>query len=478
MMRPNAASLPRTILVLAACALSGTACKATGPGALPSADAAALELSLRDGTSGEAVRGRVTVSDAAGRVVSSLEADRAGRVSFRVARGRYHLKAEAPRHEAIKASFDLAAGTTLPVTVWLDPQGAREALTPEPLATQPADKAVLQGYVAEAGSERPLQGALATLERSGGEARTDDKGRFELVLDAPPSSDTELPPADRLIVRLEGHRPFRSGDFFLVAGTTRFLARLERGAETTEAGADRQGHKMLQSPDALVLSQSANPDAPYAPSPPPEASRVPVPGSIRVGLDCQCGACRTVHVFSLETYVRRGLDDEWVASWHDQSLRAGAIAYRSYAVYHVAHPLKPNYDICSTTCCQVLDPTDTHARTDAAAAATAGMIVVNAPGNAPFRAEYGAENNGRHCPDGSTGRPDQDWPCLDDAVDARAAFNGHGRGMCQWGTQRWATRHGKDCCWIVDHYYNENGHPRQARSGILQLPAGRSCPLP
>jgi hypothetical protein len=39
--------------------------------------------------------------------------------------------------------------------------------------------------------------------------------------------------------------------------------------------------------------------------------------------------------------------------------------------------------------------------------------------------------------------------------------------MCQWGTQRWATRLGREYVWIVDHYYNDNGRPSGRRSGRL-----------
>src|SRR5262249_44355043 len=62
------------------------------------------------------------------------------------------------------------------------------------------------------------------------------------------------------------------------------------------------------------------------------------------------------------------------------------------------------------------------------------------------------------------------WPCMSDAVDAGSAFNGHGRGECQWGTQRWSANQAKDYVWITNHYYNDNGSPSGARNGILQTP--------
>jgi hypothetical protein len=253
---------------------------------------------------------------------------------------------------------------------------------------------------------------------------------------------------------------------FLIEGRTRWILDLEPGAGEAEAG---ERHKMLRGPEELRSSQDAPPRREAAGLPPPSPA-VPVPESIRVGTGCTCATCASVQVFSLDTYTRLGLDDEWIASWRPDSLRAGAIAYRSYGAYHVAHPRNANFDICSTTCCQVLDFADSHANSDAAAAFTSGMIVVNAARTEPFFAEYAAENNGNFCPDGQTGRPANNWPCLADGVDAGTTFNGHGRGMCQWGTQRWALNQARDYRWIVDHYYNDNGSPAGARSGVLQLP--------
>src|SRR5262249_674761 len=202
-----------------------------------------------------------------------------------------------------------------------------------------------------------------------------------------------------------------------------------------------------------------------------QATSVPVPTSIRVGFNCSCATCGTAQVYTLDTYVRLGLDDEWISSWNSNSLKAGAIAYRSYGAYHVYHPRNVNYDICGTTCCQVIDPADSSVNTDNATSATSGIIVVNSAGTEPFFAEYAAENNDNFCADGFTGSPSSNWPCMSDTVDAGTTFNGHGRGMCQWGTQRWAVNQAKDWKWIVNHYYNDNGNPSGARAGFLQIPA-------
>jgi peptidoglycan hydrolase-like amidase len=174
-----------------------------------------------------------------------------------------------------------------------------------------------------------------------------------------------------------------------------------------------------------------------------------------------------VNTYSLETYVKAGLDDEWIAGWKPEALKAGAIAYRSYGVYFVYHPASSSYDICDTTFCQMHDPTDTQTSTDSATDATTGAILTDSTKQQPFFAEYSAENNSAFCPDGQIGSPAKNWPCMVDATCVGKPHEGHGRGMCQKGTQRWALQN-KNYEWIVNHYYNNDGHPTGARSGVLQ----------
>ena len=169
------------------------------------------------------------------------------------------------------------------------------------------------------------------------------------------------------------------------------------------------------------------------------------PPSIRVGYAangglCCTGSCTQTQVFSLEQYVRRGLNDEWISSWGADALRAGAVAYRSYGAWHALHPASGAFDLCSSACCQVND-SDTAPATDAAAAATSGLMLER--DGALFRAEYSAENNAwddpgdglscansdLSCGDGSVGSPAAGWPCLGDLVAAGFGCFGHGRGM-------------------------------------------------
>lgn len=175
---------------------------------------------------------------------------------------------------------------------------------------------------------------------------------------------------------------------------------------------------------------------------------------------------------SMETYVKRVLPNEWIASWNAESLKAGAVAIRSYGGYYVYNPISSSYDICDTTCCQKYGTT-TYSSTDNATNATAGIYIINSSGNIAM-AEYSAENNNAGCGNCYTGT------CLYDSVCCGYAKNGHGRGMCQWGSQRWAANKGKTYTWILDHYYGQYGWSRASlttASSIIidNISSGFSC---
>ena len=181
------------------------------------------------------------------------------------------------------------------------------------------------------------------------------------------------------------------------------------------------------------------------------------PSTIRVGLNCNCNSCTSVATMTIYDYVRKGINDEWIGSWHIESLKAGTLPYKSYGAYYVLHPINPNYDISNTTCKQVWD-SDICSNCTTAADATQGIFMVT-PSDNIARTEYSAENNGLNAPsgegcgDGYSGTGSS-WPCISDNVCTGHDRFGHGRGMCQWGSQRWANNQFKNYEWITDHYYN------------------------
>ena len=145
---------------------------------------------------------------------------------------------------------------------------------------------------------------------------------------------------------------------------------------------------------------------------------------------------------SMEDYVKGVLPHEWISSWHKESLRAGAVAIRSYASNWVVKGGKYTCaDLCDTTYSQVYKPA-TKPVTNQAVDDTKQQVMLK--GGALANTEYSAEN--------STYPTWYNVKVDDTATCAGKKKYGHGRGMCQWGSQRWALK-GKSYSWIVSHYY-------------------------
>jgi hypothetical protein len=442
-----------------------------------------LKLVVRDSMTGFPLRGEVVSQVKNG--VGSLWTDAKGQGNYQLASGLNELEILADHHKTLRTHFEPDFQPVKNVTFWVDPLEPPDELRPEIITSKiRPGHALLHGHVFDSETGLPIKGARVRLERAGVRSQTNARGYFLLYGSVPQINPAEeVPSSDNLIVYMAGFKTYRRAQVTLAEGATHFIVDMSRGEGVT--GVD-DTHKLKLSPEQLKQTQTevsqiddrqpaperlktaAGDDQPLA---------LTVPTSIRVGSSCLTGrtSCTTFNVYSLDTYVGTGLDDEWFSSWNVESLKAGAIAYRSYAVWFVYHPISANYDICNTTSCQAHDPTDSSTRTINATNDTTGIIVTDSSGNNPFFAEYAAENNDNACADGFTGSPSAGWSCMSDSVDVGQAFNGHGRGMCQWGTQRWAINQARDYVWIVNHYYNNNGSPSGARSGVLQV---QSTPTP
>lgn len=167
------------------------------------------------------------------------------------------------------------------------------------------------------------------------------------------------------------------------------------------------------------------------------------PTTIRVwrrGIDGSTASCSgRVDVIPFDKYVKGVLPHEWIRSWHVESLRAGAIAIRTYAANWVRAGGKYTCaDLDDTTASQVYKD-EFFAVTNAAVDSTANKYVMK--NGLPVFAEYSAEN----------GHPTATG--ISDSVCAGRTRFGHGRGTCQWGSQRWASQQGKSHTWILQHYY-------------------------
>ena len=166
------------------------------------------------------------------------------------------------------------------------------------------------------------------------------------------------------------------------------------------------------------------------------------PATVRIwrrSIDGASASCSgRIDVIPLEEYIKGVLPHEWIPSWHDESLKAGSLAIRTYVWNWVSRGGKYDCaDLDDTTRSQVYRD-DRMDVTNRAVDATTGMAIV--AGDALVSGEYSAEN----------GSPTALG--VSDPLCAGRALYGHGRGMCQWGSQRWALD-GKDHRWIATHYY-------------------------
>lgn len=443
------------------------------------APAAAVELAARDAMTGAPLPASIELTTGTGPMRINLD----GRMRDVATPARGAAVARAAGHRDLH--FVLAPDAA-PTTLLFDPLDEPAAFARlAALARARADGRWLQGHVRRAEDGAAI--ADATVELEGRHALSDADGYFEIEL-APYDGDDAT--RSTLRVRAAGIGEQVRDGLARTPGVQRLVIAL--GRDTTAANDNAIG--------ALDRTERSAGDGGDDRDAPPARSATPIgtllapglapPDTIRVGYadaactqSCCTGSCSHSCVLPLETYVRRGLDSEWIASWNTQSLRAGSVAYRSYGAWRVAHPISGSFDICSSACCQVNDA-GTSTSTDNAIARTPGLMLTRS-GSEAASAEYSAENNSwddpgdglacsnsdLSCGNGFAGSPANGWPCLADSVGAGHGCFGHGRGMSQWGTQRWAIdASARRWPWIVDHYYNDNGTGTGQRTAVMTSP--------
>lgn len=456
------------------------------PGALEA------EVRVRDSETGRAIESTLTLipaGDLSRRVDLALRpegGDLRASGAKPLESGVYELTASAPGYRALTTSWQADSGPSMPTTLWLSPAEPSRLVQAAAADVRDCPRcSIFSGYVYDRASGRAIAGARVRAG-DGSQAITALDGRFELLSTVPAAKQTAvagdepLPATTDLVVNAPGYRRHRLIGVRRINDVTQFIVDLERGQGTTQLDLThiqaRTGQRPARTDAETRLTAPTNLSTPGLSI--GKAISVPMPSSIRLGTNCSGRNCTGVSVYAFEDYVARGLDDEWIASWHAQSLAAGAVAYRSYAAYYVAHPVNSRYDICNSTSCQVFNA-DTTSATLAAGAATRGVVLSRDGRSAAF-SEYSSENNAwddpsdglscvnndLSCGNGFNGSPRNNWPCISDEVGRGRGCFGHGRGMSQWGTQRWA-QSGRDWRWIANHYFNNNNRPGGMRNAFL-----------
>ncbi|GBC92955.1 hypothetical protein HRbin15_01438 [bacterium HR15] len=412
-----------------------------------------------------------------------------GRLSLVLAQGEYALSASMPGYHPMGMTLTVSDEALPPYELYLDPIVVpQEADTAFLWSLRRPGQMVVVGFVMDEQSGQPIEGVQVSVSGHRGSALTDSRGAFLLQF---PIQDEQGRPQRyaTLLLQKAGYRTLRleqveiwsEGDWIYRlrmtpgSGTDALDMRSPRHRETApcEECPDKQTSAGQAGLQDLSDASDQGQFTPAAPAP------IVLPKYIRVGRNCTSRTnCQRVEVYTLETYCKGVITSEWYACWGNvvggmESLKAGAVAVRSYGVSFVYSPATSTYDICDSTACQVFTGNQS-SNGNAAVDATTRYVLLTASGNIA-RAEYSAENNNAGCGDGYSGTGSS-WPCIYDPVCAGFATNGHGRGMCQWGSARWATGrrlsssqacsnaaplHGygtKNWQQILSHYYGPAGY--------------------
>jgi len=347
----------------------------------------------------------------------------AGVYSQELAAGTYMISASCTGYLSTQTEFTIAENE-LRYNIFLDPLVGNPLLAPGRIKSMlRPDKALLLGYVVDDVTGAPLTGVSLKDAASGTIAVTDANGYFEVMLPAVCEERTVL---DLYFEKMPyGKAEFRS---FEITPNTDFVFAVRMKSETAKVLYDN--HLSERCEDCVpqtVLSDMA-------------VAGFVVPMNIRVGRNCTGTNCTTVQVFTLQTYLKYVVPAEVYACWGNlsggmNSLQACATAARTYAIWHVYNPISSSYDICDNTYCQYMGSV-TSTNTNTAVDNTINYMLTNSSG--VVRSEYSAENNNKGCGNGYSGTGSS-WPCIYDPVCTGGTPNGHGRGLCQWGTVRWAT---------------------------------------
>jgi len=404
--------------------------------------------------------------------VAAHQFDSSGRATLELQPGPHRLVARAAGYRPGNGVIDARSVAGFRVRIFLDPEEIPSAIEPDNLARLLRPEAMLlQGFVFDESTGQPLPDAQVRC--AGGEGDADANGffRFYAPMTAEVSGVLEISRAGFQTQRRINVELWPGGDW-----TYRITLRPGDGILDLDECAIRRradpSSTRTSEPRKTATARAIFP--PFETSPgllatAPTNSTVRAPRQIRVLRSDNV----TIDYVSLNYYVRCVLPSEWIPSWASytggsNALNAGAIAARCYAIAKVnAAASSSAYDICATTSCQVYNPANINSSTDRAANFTDNWVVINSAGVIPST-EYSAENNqaGASCGDGFTAPTSG---CLYDPACSGESTYGHGRGMCQWGTARWATGRRmagrsssdatpngysrRDWMWIVRHYY-------------------------
>ncbi len=379
-----------------------------------------------------------------------LQTNENGHLQFKGNEGKYNVTISSAGHQSLSTYFTVKKAQSLNINVIMD------RLNKTRVEYKKQDASIVEGYVVDFETGKPLANVEVGMPTEKLFSKTNQDGFFSIN---PTQFSAITKRSDKQIrsdfsFGLVGYTTETIENLLLVPDKIKFKIALKKGGGNTiekyiQHVLDGTSHDVEMYEKSIPKSNSTKMEIEVEHT----ATGCVIPSTIRVGTSCSCTSCSSVEVMSLQYYSESGIDNEWISSWQFESLAAGSVAYRSYGGWYVNNPVDANFDIASTTCNQVWGSA-IYSNTQSAAQATTGQIVTD-NGIDPARSEYSAENNqggtSYNCSDCNAGGSGA-YSCYSDNQCCGQTPAGHGRGMCQWGTQYWA-QNGQNNQWIIDHYY-------------------------
>lgn len=236
-----------------------------------------------------------------------------------------------------------------------------------PWLSQPATTRI-EGRVFDEQTGKPVVGAVIALDTPPEAATTTDAAGNFVLASLPITGSYRLV---TMTVQADGYGMWTMRDTILYPDITRLLEiGLQQQEVTIQAGLPR-----------ALSDEPGPPDDPelFPPLPPvlSAVSHDEPPTTIRVArtgfTHCQnwINAGRPVlrvETYDFRDYVKNVLPNEWIARWHPDALRAGAMAVKTFAWYQVLTRVRAPYgaDILDNTCDQYFVPNTRQSSTDAA----------------------------------------------------------------------------------------------------------------
>jgi hypothetical protein len=473
-----------------------------------------LDLRFHDSVSGRALVVEVALTEQTTGQTYAFRSQSDGRLQALLPEGDYVLYATCAGYSAV--GITLAVRPDMPpYRFYLDPLSPpREADWRYLWSLRRPNQMIVVGFVTDEATGQPLQGVQVRVLNHAGKAETDANGMFllqfpihDLQGKAQPYATLVLERAGYRTLLLEQVALWSEGDWIyrltMTAGSgveSRDMRSPRHREDAPKQPCEECDTPKHETPTETPIGNTGGDFSPAAPAP------IVLPKYIKVGRNCtsRTNCPGGVEVYTIDTYCKGVITSEWYACWGNvrfgsenppagmDSLKAGAVAVRSYGVSFVYSPINSSYDICDSTSCQVFTGNQT-SNGNAAVDATTRYVLLTSAGNIA-RSEYSAENNNAGCGDGYSGTGSS-WPCIYDPVCAGFATNGHGRGMCQWGSARWATGrrlsssqacsnsaplHGygtKNWQQILSHYYAPAGY-QLVQGGVATIQNLQVTPNP